>query len=50
VLPLLQGGEFQQAYSLTAKSKTAMQDREQRPARVKSARRREDLDAAMEGA
>lgn len=49
LLPLLQGGEFQEAYSATAKSKTAIgKIVNSGLRRVKSARRREDLDAAME--
>ena len=49
LLPLLQGGKFQQAYSLTAKSNTAIGKIVNNGlGRVKSARRREDLDAAME--
>jgi biopolymer transport protein ExbB len=49
LLPLLQGGKFQQAYSVTAKSKTAIgKIVNSGLGRVKSARRREDLDAAME--
>jgi biopolymer transport protein ExbB/TolQ len=49
LLPLLQGGEFQEAYSATSKSKTAIgKIVNSGLRRVKSARRREDLDAAME--
>jgi len=49
LLPLLQGGKFQQAYSMTSKSNTAIGKIVNNGlGRVKSARRREDLDAAME--
>jgi len=49
LLPMLQGGKFQQAYSMTAKSNTAIgMIINNGLGRVKSARRREDLDAAME--
>ena len=49
LLPLLQGGEFQQAYSVTSKSSTAIgKIVNSGLRRAKSARRREDLDAAME--
>jgi biopolymer transport protein ExbB len=49
LLPLLQGGEFQQAYSVTSKSNTAIgKIVNSGLRRAKSARRREDLDAAME--
>ena len=49
LLPLLQGGEFQQAYSVTTKSSTAIgKIVNSGLRRAKSARRREDLDAAME--
>jgi len=49
LLPLLQGGDFQEAYSVTSKSRTAIgKIVHSGLRRVKSARRREDLDAAME--
>ena len=49
LLPLLQGGDFQEAYSVTSKSRTAIAKIVHSGLRrVKSARRREDLDAAME--
>ena len=49
LFPLLQGGKFQQAYSVTAKSDTAIGKIVNNGlGRVKSARRREDIDAAME--
>jgi len=49
LLPLLQSGKFQQAYSVTTKSNTAIgKIVSYGLGRVKSARRREDLDAAME--
>src|SRR2546422_5453909 len=48
LLPLLQGGDFQEAYSVTSKSRTAIgKIVHSGLRRVKSARRREDLDAAM---
>jgi len=49
LLPLLQDGQFQQAYSVTSRSKTAIgKIVNSGLGRAKSARRREDLDAAME--
>jgi len=49
LLPLLQGGKFQQAYAVTAQSNAAIGKIVAHGlGRVKSARRREDIDAAME--
>ena len=49
MLPLLQGGKFQQVYGLTQRSETAIGKIVNNGlGRVKSARRREDIDAAME--
>jgi biopolymer transport protein ExbB/TolQ len=49
LLPLLQVGKFQQVFGLTQKSDTAIgQIVSNGLGRVKSARRREDIDAAME--
>jgi biopolymer transport protein ExbB len=49
ILPMLQAGKFQQVFSITAKSDTAVgMIVNNGLGRVKSARRREDIDAAME--
>jgi biopolymer transport protein ExbB len=49
VLPMLQGGKFQQVYGITSKSDTAIgKIINNGLARVKTARRREEIDAAME--
>ena len=49
ILPMLQAGKFQQVFSITAKSDTAIgMIVNNGLGRVKSARRREDIDAAME--
>ena len=49
LLPLLQGGKFQQVFGLTQRSETAIGKIVNNGlGRVKSARRREDIDAAME--
>src|SRR5689334_13392690 len=49
ILPLLQGGKMQQVYALTSKSRTAISKIVNNGlAHVKTARRREDIDAAME--
>ncbi len=49
ILPMLQGGKFQQVLSATAKSDTAIGKIVSNGlARLQTARRREDIDAAME--
>lgn len=49
ILPMLQAGKFQQVFSITAKSDTAIgMIVNNGLGRVKSARRREDIDSAME--
>jgi biopolymer transport protein ExbB len=49
MLPMLQGGKFQQVYGMTSKSDTAIGKIVNNGlARIKSARRREEIDAAME--
>ena len=49
ILPMLQAGKFQQVFSITAKSDTAIgMIVNNGLGRVKSARNREDIDAAME--
>lgn len=49
LLPLLQGGKFQQVYGLTQKSEAAIGKIVNNGiSRLKSARRREEIDAAME--
>jgi biopolymer transport protein ExbB len=49
ILPLLQGGKFQQVYSATSKSDTAIGKIVTNGlSRLQDARRREDIDAAME--
>lgn len=49
ILPLLQAGKFQQVFSITAKSDTAIgMIVNNGLGRVKSARNREDIDSAME--
>jgi biopolymer transport protein ExbB/TolQ len=49
ILPLLQGGKFQQVFSATSKSETAIGKIVTNGlSRLQDARRREDIDAAME--
>jgi biopolymer transport protein ExbB/TolQ len=49
LLPMLQGGKFQQVYGMTQRTETAIGKIVNNGiSRLKSARRREDIDAAME--
>jgi len=48
ILPMLQGGKFQQCSATPPSRYGDRQDRQQRPEPPADARRREDIDAAME--